>query len=183
MNSLRFVSRRNIHQIRQFHKCIVQQAEAAPAASAATASEPSVSSPVAPVSEPVVNPKIDQIANQIVALNLVEVAQLSDLLKKRLNLPDAPMMPMGGFVAAPAEEEAEPQVVQTSFTVRLTSFDETKKIALIKEIKNILPNCNLVQAKKIVDTIPVVIQSNIVKDEAEKLKESLANAGGVVEIE
>lgn len=44
--------------------------------------------------------KIDQIADQIVSLNLIEVAKLSELLKKRLNLPDAPVMPMGGFMAA-----------------------------------------------------------------------------------
>lgn len=50
-----------------------------------------------------VNPKIDKIANDITALNLIEVAELSDLLKKRLNLPDAPIMPMGGFAAMPAE--------------------------------------------------------------------------------
>ena len=45
------------------------------------------------------------IANQIVNLNLIEVAQLSDLLKKKLNLPDATIMPMGGFIAnAPSAE-------------------------------------------------------------------------------
>ena len=45
------------------------------------------------------------IANHIVSLNLIEVAQLSDLLKKRLNLPDAPVMPMGGFVSAASKVE------------------------------------------------------------------------------
>lgn len=50
-----------------------------------------------------VNSKIEQIANQIVSLNLIEVAQLSELLKKRLNLPDA--MPMSSFVAAPVKAE------------------------------------------------------------------------------
>lgn len=52
-----------------------------------------------------VNAKIEMIANHIVSLNLIEVAQLSDLLKKRLNLPDAPVMPMGGFVGAAPKVE------------------------------------------------------------------------------
>lgn len=52
-----------------------------------------------------VNAKIEMIANHIVSLNLIEVAQLSDLLKKRLNLPDAPVMPMGGFVSAASKVE------------------------------------------------------------------------------
>lgn len=47
-----------------------------------------------------VSAKIDKIANDISALNLIEVAELSDVLKKRLNLPDAPVMPMGGFQVA-----------------------------------------------------------------------------------
>ncbi|XP_076286529.1 mitochondrial ribosomal protein L12 [Lasioglossum baleicum] len=181
MISLRFVSRRNIHQIRQFHKCIVQQADAA----TATVSETSASVSLDSSKSVDVSPKIDQIANQIIGLNLIEVAQLSEVLKKRLNLPDAPMMPMGGFVAAATAEEEEvvPQVVQTSFAVKLTGFDETKKIGLIKELKNILPDCNLVKAKKFVDALPGVIQSNIQKEEAEKLKGVITSAGGVVEIE
>lgn len=51
-----------------------------------------------------VSPKIDKIAQEITSLNLIEVAELSDLLKKRLNLPDAPVMPVGGFAAAPKAE-------------------------------------------------------------------------------
>lgn len=43
------------------------------------------------------------------------------------------------------EDDNEPQVVQTAFSVKLTGFDEKQKIALIKEIKTILPDCNLVQ--------------------------------------
>lgn len=43
------------------------------------------------------------------------------------------------------EESEEPQIVQTAFTIKLTAFDEKEKIALIKEMKNILPDCNLVQ--------------------------------------
>lgn len=51
------------------------------------------------------------------------MSELSQVLKKRLNLPDAPVMPMGGFVAAaPAaqdEEEAAPKAVKTNFTVSI----------------------------------------------------------------
>lgn len=48
------------------------------------------------------NPKLDNIVNQIAGLNLLEVSELSSLLKSKLNLPDTAMMPMGGFVAAGA---------------------------------------------------------------------------------
>ncbi|XP_003703129.1 mitochondrial ribosomal protein L12 [Megachile rotundata] len=181
MNALRLICQRNIRQVRQFHKCAIQQTEVA----AATSSTPVTSSEVPTTKkEPEVSSKIEHIASQIVSLNLIEVAQLSDLLKVRLNLPDAPMMPMGGFVApAAAEEEAdEPQVVQTAFTVKLVGFDNAKKVALIKEIKNTLPDCNLVQAKKFVESTPAVIKADIPKEEAEALKDVIVNAGGQVEI-
>ncbi|XP_011265882.1 39S ribosomal protein L12, mitochondrial isoform X1 [Camponotus floridanus] len=184
INTFRLISRQNPHQFRQFHKCIIRQTEATSAATATTPPQPQP--PPSGVDKPV-DPKIDKIANDISALNLIEVAQLSDLLKKRLNLPDAPVMPMGGFVAAPqveAEEEEE-QVqkrVQTSFTVKLTGYDEKQKIPLIKEIKNLLPDTNLVQAKKFVESVPTIVKADLAKDEAEKLKESLLKVGGTVEI-
>lgn len=49
------------------------------------------------------NAKLDNIVNQIAGLNLLEVSELSGLLKKKLNLPDTAMMPMGfsaGLAAA-----------------------------------------------------------------------------------
>ncbi|XP_044733032.1 39S ribosomal protein L12, mitochondrial [Chrysoperla carnea] len=134
-------------------------------------------------------PKIENIVNAISQLNLLEVSELSEALKKRLNLPDAPILPAGGFavggaVAAPVEEEeVAPKVVKTAFTVKLTKFDEKQKVALIKEIKNLLEGMNLVQAKKFVESAPTVVKADIAKDEAEKLKEALTKVGAVVEIE
>lgn len=50
-----------------------------------------------------VNPKLDNIVNQIAALNLLEVSELSGLLKRKLNLPDTAMMaPIGFAQGAPA---------------------------------------------------------------------------------
>lgn len=73
------------------------------------------------------SPKIEKIVSEITNLNLLEVSELSQVLKKRLNLPYTPVMPMGGFaaMAAPAaqeEEEATPKAVKTSFTVLLLLF-------------------------------------------------------------
>lgn len=81
------------------------------------------------------------------------------------------------------EEEAAPKKVQTAFKVKLVKFDETKKVALIKEIKNLLEGMNLVQAKKFVESAPTIVKEDIPKDEAEKLMEALTKAGAVVEIE
>ncbi|CAG9785937.1 unnamed protein product [Diatraea saccharalis] len=136
-----------------------------------------------------VSPRIEKIVNEITTLNLLEVSELSQVLKKRLNLPDAPVMPIGGFAmtaAAPAaqeEEDAAPKSVKTSFTVKMTKFDDKQKVALIKEVKGLLEGFNLVQAKKFVESVPTVVKADISKDEAEKLKEALTKVGAVIEIE
>merc|ERR1712029_834613 len=77
-----------------------------------------------PTAHKVYPEKISTIVDQIAQLNLLEVADLNELLKKRLNISDAPVMMAGGPapVAAPVEEEVEeaaPVAVQTSFTLKL----------------------------------------------------------------
>lgn len=100
------------------------------------------------------------------------------------------MMSGGPAVAAaPAkaeeeeEEAAAPAAVQTSFTVKLTKFDAAKKVAIIKEIKNIVEGMNLVQAKKFVESAPAVVKADVSKEEADKIKETLTALGGECTVE
>lgn len=133
------------------------------------------------------DPKLVKIVTEISHLNLLEVSELSKLLKKTLNLPDA--MPAMAFGPAPTktnideDEQAAPKTIQTSFKVKLMKFDEKQKVPLIKEIKNLLEGMNLVQAKKFVESAPTIVKEDIPKDEAEKLKEALAKVGAIIEIE
>lgn len=89
------------------------------------------------------SPKIEKIVADITNLNLLEVSELSQVLKKRLNLPDAPAMPIGGFaMAAPAaqeEEEAVPKAVKTNFTVSYFSIISYNLSCLVTIIRSILP--------------------------------------------
>lgn len=138
-------------------------------------------------SGPPPNPKLQAIVDDIAVLNLLEVSELSALLKKTLNLPDAPVVAFGG--AAPAQAAAEeeetaagPAVVQSIFKVKLQSFDESKKIVLIKELKNQCEGMNLVQAKKFIESAPAFVKEDLSKDEAETLKAALEKFGAVVEV-
>lgn len=113
------------------------------------------------------------------------MSELSGGLKKRLNLPDAPAFPVGfapGSLGAPAEdeEEAAPQKVKSSYTVKLMKFDEKQKVALIKEIKALVEGMNLVQSKKFVESAPAVVKADISKEEADKLKEALTKVGAEI---
>merc|ERR1712002_1436782 len=115
-------------------------------------------------------------------MGLLEVSELNELLKTTLNISEAPVMAMGAAMPAPAaqeeeEEEVVVQKVQTSFTVKMMAYDTAKKVPLIKQVKALLDGMNLVQAKKFVESCPAVVKADIPKDEAEKLKDALAEAG------
>lgn len=135
------------------------------------------------------NPKLTKIVTDISQLNLLEVSELSGLLKKTLNLPDAPMMPAFAMSGGPGraanedDEEAAPKKIQTSFKVKLMKFDDKQKVPLIKEIKNLLEGMNLVQAKKFVESAPTIVKEDVPREEADKLKEALSKVGAVIEIE
>ncbi|KFB35064.1 hypothetical protein ZHAS_00000896 [Anopheles sinensis] len=165
---------------------VARHAEAATVSSGAE----KLTIPVPEGTEKPADPKLVSIVDNIAKLNLLEVSELSALLKRKLNLPDAAMMPAGfgafaGAAPAPAadEEEAAPKVVKTTFKVKLVKFDEKQKVALIKEVKNLLEGMNLVQAKKFVESAPTVVKEDVSKDEAEKLKEAFTKVGAVIEVE
>ncbi|XP_017955086.1 uncharacterized protein LOC108650451 [Drosophila navojoa] len=180
------VTRLLLRQVRR--QIIVQRQYSAAAPAAAAAPEKLVPPVPEGVAKPP-NPKLDSIVNNIAALNLLEVAELSTLLKQKLNLPEtafAPQFAAAGparSAAAEDEEEAAPKKVQTAFKVKMIKFDEKQKVALIKEVKNLLEGMNLVQAKKFVESAPTIVKEDVTKEEAEKLKEALAKAGAVIEIE
>ncbi|CAG9133426.1 hypothetical protein JYU34_012423 [Plutella xylostella] len=179
MNGIRIVQRLPFRQWRSLSRCAVLHQEVAQAATP-------LSVPVPEGVDKPVSAKIEKIVSEITTLSLLEVSELSQVLKRRLNLPDAPVMPVGGFaMAAPAasDEEEAPKAVKSSFTVKMTKFDDKQKVALIKEVKGLLEGFNLVQAKKFVESVPTVVKADIGKDEAEKLKEALTKVGAVIEIE
>ncbi len=88
----------------------------------------------------------------------------------------APVMAAPATAAAPAEAAEE----QTEFIAHLQSFGE-KKIQVIKVIRA-LTGLGLKEAKDLVDGAPSVIKEGIPKDEAEKIKKDVEEAGGTVEI-
>ncbi|MHB8894816.1 MAG: 50S ribosomal protein L7/L12 [Candidatus Geothermincolia bacterium] len=81
--------------------------------------------------------------------------------------------PAGGEEAAEAEEK-------TQFDVVLISAGE-KKIPVIKEVRAIT-NLGLKEAKALVEEAPKPVKEGVNKDEAEKLKAQLEDAGATVEL-
>lgn len=88
-----------------------------------------------------------------------------------------------GAAAASAEVVEEKAQEQTQFKVILAAFDAAKKAKVIKEIKQLLPGANLVEAKKFVEGAPKTIQDNCPKEEAEKIKKLLESVGATITLE
>jgi len=79
----------------------------------------------------------------------------------------------GGAAAAPAEEKTE-------FDVILTGSGD-KKIQVIKEVRAIT-GLGLKEAKDLVEGAPKPVKESVPKEEAEKIKKQIEEAGGTVEI-
>ena len=81
---------------------------------------------------------------------------------------------------AAAAEEAPPEEEQTAFDVVLTGVGD-KKIQVIKVVRA-ATGLGLKEAKVLVDEAPKPVKEGIEKDEAEKLKSDLEDAGATVEV-
>ncbi|MFO1066267.1 MAG: 50S ribosomal protein L7/L12 [Pirellulales bacterium] len=122
---------------------------------------------------------IKELGDKLVGLTLKKAKELSDYIKDVHGIEPA----AGGAVmmAAPAEGGAGPAVVeQTEFDVIMTSFGE-KKLDVVKVVKN-LTGASLMDAKKLVEGVPAKIKEAVSKDEAEKVKKELVEAGATVEL-
>ncbi|CAF4027665.1 unnamed protein product [Rotaria magnacalcarata] len=130
--------------------------------------------------------KIHRLVDEISKLSLVDVMDLNELLKRTLKIQDVPIMASGGVGnAAPApaakkeedDEESARPTAQSVFKIRLIKFDDTKKVPVIKQVKDVVENINLVQAKKLVESIPQVLRDNLSKADAETMKAKIEAAG------
>lgn len=118
---------------------------------------------------------IDFIANMTV-LELSEmVKEMEEKFGVSAAAPVAMMAagPVGDAGAAAAEEKTE-------FDVVLTTAGD-KKIAVIKEVRAIT-GLGLKEAKELVDSAPKPVKEGIAKEEAEKIKAQLEEAGAQVEL-
>lgn len=97
-------------------------------------------------------------------------------------------MPAAGpTVAAPAAEaeaavEEKPKE-KTIFNVKLESFNAAAKPKIIKEVKALVPNLTLIEAKKFVESLPKILKESLPKEDAEKVKKTFEALGGVVVLE
>ena len=122
---------------------------------------------------------LNKIVDDLSALTVLEAAELAKLLEEKWGVSAAAAVAVAGPAAgaggaAPAAEE------QTEFDVILTG-DGGKKINVIKEVRAIT-GLGLGEAKTLVESAPKALKEGVNKDEAEKIKKQIEEAGGTVEL-
>ena len=121
-----------------------------------------------------------ELGDKIVALNLKQAKELSDYLEEVHGIKAA----AGGAVmmAAPAGGGAAPAAeAKTEFDVVLEGFDAAKKIGVIKVIRA-LTSLGLKEAKDLVEGAPSKVKEGVSKEDADKAKKELEEAGAKVSI-
>ena len=122
---------------------------------------------------------LNKIVDDLSALTVLEAAELAKLLEEKWGVSAAAAVAVagpaaGGAAAGPAAEE------QTEFDVILTG-DGGKKINVIKEVRAIT-GLGLGEAKALVEGAPKAVKEGVNKEEAEKIKKQIEEAGGTVEL-
>jgi large subunit ribosomal protein L7/L12 len=111
--------------------------------------------------------------NEVVSLSGPEAGELAQLLSKKwgIELPSATTA-----VATPTVADEDALV-----SITLKAYPADKKMIILKIIKDLL-GLGLMEAKAFVEAAPKLVKANLEKEEAEKIKKSLIDAGAELDI-
>ena len=124
--------------------------------------------------------ELAKLVDDLSALTVLEAAELAKMLEEKWGVSAAAPVAVavaggGGAAAAAPVEEAK-----TEFDVILTGFGD-KKVNVIKEVRAIT-SLGLKEAKDLVEAAPKPVKEGVNKEEADKIKKQLEEAGATVEI-
>lgn len=121
---------------------------------------------------------LDNLIENISTLTVLELAELTKALEEKFGvsaaMPVAAAAPAAGGEVAAAEEKSE-------YKVELTEAG-SEKIKVIKALRTVKKDLGLTDAKKLVESAPVVIAESVSKDEAQAMKEAIEAAGAKVKL-
>jgi len=124
----------------------------------------------------------DQILEAIDGMTVLELSELVKAFEERYGVTAAAPMAAAAAPAAAGDGAGAPAAAeeQTEFDAVLTEVGPNK-ILVIKAVRE-LTGLGLKEAKDLVDAAPKAVKEGVAKEEAEAVKEKLAEAGAAVEI-
>ena len=121
----------------------------------------------------------EEILEAIASMTVLEVSELVKAMEEKFGVSAAAPVAVTTVGTAPA---AAPVEEQTEFNVILKAFDDSKKIAVIKEVRAVT-GLGLKEAKDLVEGAPKPLKEGVSKEDATKIKDQVTAAGGTVEIQ
>ncbi len=115
--------------------------------------------------------KFKKLVEEVEQMTVLELNELVKVLEKKFGVSAQAVAVAGPAAGAAAEEKTE-------FDVELTSFGE-QKIAVIKIVKEVLA-LGLAEAKNMVESAPVMMKTDVKKEDAEAWKKRIEEVGGKV---
>ena len=113
-------------------------------------------------------------------MTVLELVELKKAIEEEWGVTAAAPVAVAAPGAAPAAGDGAAAEEKTSFDVMLTGAGD-KKIQVIKVVRA-ATGLGLKEAKDLVDAAPKAVKEGVAKDEAEQVKEKLAEAGAAVEV-
>ena len=123
---------------------------------------------------------LNKLVDDLSALTVLEAAELSKLLEEKWGVSAAAAVAVAAPAAGGAGAGGAAAEEKTEFDVILTG-DGGKKINVIKEVRAIT-GLGLTEAKTLVESAPKAVKEGVNKEEAEKVKKQLEEAGATVEL-
>jgi len=117
--------------------------------------------------------RVEQLAEQLSALKPSVAGELADALCRALGI----RLPQPVIQRPPEKKPPEP--TKTEFDVILDGFDESRKVAVIRLVREI-KGLGLIESKTFVEQFPSVIAQEVTESQAASLKEKFEAAGGKV---
>ena len=122
----------------------------------------------------------DEILETISNMTVMEVVELIEAMEEKFGVSAAAAAAPAAAPAAGGGAEAAPAEEQTEFDVVMSSFGDNK-VGVIKVVRGIT-GLGLKEAKEMVENVPATLKEGVEKEEAEKMKSELEEAGASVEL-
>lgn len=122
----------------------------------------------------------EQLVEALSKMTVLELNELRKALEEKWGVTAAAPVAVAAVGATAAAGAAPAEEAPTEFNVILTGYGD-KKIQVIKEIRAIT-SLGLKEAKDLVEGVPKPVKEGVSKEEAEKIKKQIEEAGGTVEI-
>lgn len=117
----------------------------------------------------------EEVLESIANMKVMDLVELISMMEEKFGVSAAAAAPVAAVAdTGPAEEEKD------SFTVEMSSFGDNK-VAVIKVVRAIT-SLGLKEAKDLVEGAPTKVMENVSKEDANKFKTQLEEAGASIEL-